>query len=217
MNVIFSDECLIWVVADSRRQRVIRPPGVPLKERYLQPTFKSTRVTLMIWPCFSGRGLGPILVLEQRRLGGLEYEEILYDGLLSFVDDLFALPQTLETICVEGEGSLLFMYDNAPCHNGDGIKVLLDEHHIPIMKWPAQSPDLNLIECLGPELKHNFRTRFHSLRLYPSRSYDSVEKYKHLLQEVWKEIGQEFITTLIESMPRCCDDVIAAKGGHTKR
>lgn len=216
-KVIFSDECLIRVGVDTRRQRVIRPPGAALDERYLQPTFKSGRVTIMIWGCFCYGHLGPLVTLEQGGIDADKYEEILNDGLFSLVDDLLALPDDPNMIRVANEDTLLFMHDNAPCHKTESVKRLLTDNHIPVMKWPPQSPDLNPIENLWPELKHNFYLMFRALKLHPQRSQDAVAKYMELLQEAWQEIGMDFISTLVKSMPQRCKDVIAAKGGHTKR
>ena len=42
----------------------------------------------MIWACFAGEKLGPILTFEQQGIGSNVYQEVLYDGLLSMVDDL---------------------------------------------------------------------------------------------------------------------------------
>lgn len=43
-----------------------------------------------------------------------------------------------------GEGFLL-MQDNAPCHNARVTKNFLNGANIPVMDWPALSPDLNPI------------------------------------------------------------------------
>jgi transposase len=215
-KVIFSDECLLRVGVDPHRQRVIRPNGTALQERYLMPTLKSGRVTIMIWACFSGEQNGPILVLEQGGIGSDEYEEILYDGLLSMVDDVLALPEDLDTITVADENTFLFMHDNAPCHKTPAVTNLLQENNIPVMKWPAQSPDLNPIENLWRDLKHRFYLKFRTLFSNPSSSQDAFERYSELIQECWNEQNQELVQSLIESMPKRCQAVIDAKGGHTK-
>ena len=51
--------------------------------------------------------------------GGIEadeYEDILYNGLFSLIDDLLEPPEEPETIQVANENTLVFMQDNAPCH-----------------------------------------------------------------------------------------------------
>ena len=60
------------------------------------------------------------------------------------------------------------------------------------MDWPSRSPDLNPIEHI----------------------WDIMSRSDALVQ-VWEEIPQETIRHLIRSMPRCCREVIQARGGHT--
>ena len=215
MRVIFSDECLIRIGVDPQRRRVLRPNGTALQERYLTPTFKSGRVTIMIWACFSGDRMGPLLTLEQGGIGSEEYMEILYEGLLSMVDDILEPPADPETIVVTDQNTFLFMHDNAPCHKTQEVTDLLAENNIPVMKWPAQSPDLNPIENLWRELKSLFHQKFRDLRASPSASKASFETYSELIQECWNEVGAGFIQALMESMPKRCAAVIAAKGGHS--
>lgn len=147
-KVIWSDECLMRIGVDPQRRRILRPNGTALEERYLTPTFKSGCVTIKIWACFSGNKRGPLLTLEQGGIGSEEYLEILYDGLLSMIDDILEPPKDTDTIQVADENTFFFMHDNAPCHKTIEVTELLKENNIPVMKWPTQSPDLNPIENL---------------------------------------------------------------------
>src|SRR5579859_1797431 len=87
-RVIWSDESSIWIGVNPRRQWVIRPPEERLNRKYVKKTFKSVQVKVMVWACFTGERLGPLIVCDAGGIGADEYEDILYDGLFSLVDDL---------------------------------------------------------------------------------------------------------------------------------
>jgi transposase len=215
-RVIWSDESSLWVGVNPCRQWVIRPPGERLNRKYVKKTFKSAQVKVMVWASFTGERLGPLLVCEEGGIGADEYEEILYDGLFSLIDDLLEPPEEPGTIQVADDNTLIFMQDNAPCHNATDILEFLAENNVPVMQWPPQSPDLNPIENLWTELKARFHQQFLELFNYPSKSLEARYRYGEVLQEVWYSQGMELITRLIESMPRRCQAVIEAQGGWTK-
>jgi hypothetical protein len=170
----------------------------------------------MVWACFTGERLGPLVVCDEGGIGADEYEDILYDGLFSLVDDLLQLPENPDTIQVADENTFLFMHDNAPCHKAAHILEFLKENHVPVMKWPPQSPDLNPIENLWTGLKERFHKRFLELFSHPSKSLEARYRYGEVLQEVWYSQGIGLVEALIESMPTRVQAVIDAKGGWTK-
>jgi Transposase/DDE superfamily endonuclease len=215
-RVIWSDESSLWVGVNPRRQWVIRPVGQRLNRKYVKKTFKSAQVKVMVWACFTGERLGPLIICDEGGIGSEEYEDILYDGLFSLVDDLLEPPEDPGTIQIADESTFLFMQDNAPCHKATCILEFLDENHVPLMPWPPQSPDLNPLENLWTEFKARFHTRFLELFNHPSKSLEARYRYSEVLQDVWYTQGMELITVLLESMPRRCQAVIEAKGGWTK-
>ena len=83
----------------------------------------------MVWACFTGERIGPLIVCEEGGIGAEEYEDILYDGLFSLIDDMLELEDP-ETIQVADEHTLLFMQDNAPCHKAKCILEFLEENHM---------------------------------------------------------------------------------------
>jgi len=173
-KVICSDESLMRIGHDSRRRRVIRPAGKGLQDRYLLPSFKSNQVTIMVWACFRGERIGPILTLNKGGIGAVEYMDILSEGLMPMIDDLLEQPTDQDTIRVADENILIFMQDNAPCHRDHRVSKFLQERGIPIMHWTPQSPDLNPLENVWPDLKHRFHKRFVELGRCPSMSSDAI-------------------------------------------
>jgi transposase len=215
-RVIWSDESSIWIGVNPRRQWVIRSSRERLNRRYVKKSFKGERVKVMVWGCFTGERLGPLIVCDDGGIGADEYEDILYDGLFSLIDDLLEIPEDEEEVQVADQNTFLFMQDNAPCHKATEILEFLAENHVPVMAWPPQSPDLNPIENLWTEFKARFHKRFLELFNHPSKSSEARYRYAEVLQEVWYSQGMELVEALIQSMPRRCTAVIEATGGWTK-
>jgi hypothetical protein len=88
----------------------------------------------MIWVCFTGNRVGPLIVCDDSGISSDEYEDILYDGLFSLIDDILELPEDPETIQVINENTYVFMQDNAPCHKLIEVHEFLAEHQVPVMK-----------------------------------------------------------------------------------
>lgn len=53
-----------------------------------------------------------------------------------------------------------FMHDNAPAHSARTTIAALNSMGIPLLKWPARSPDLNPIENVWAEMKNYVEARF---------------------------------------------------------
>jgi Transposase/DDE superfamily endonuclease len=215
-KVIWSDESSVWIGVNPRRQWVIRPRGERFNPKYVKKTFKSAQVKVMVWGCFTGTRLGPLIVCDEEGIGANEYEDIIYDGLFSLVDDLVQPSENPDIVQVADENGFIFMQDNAPCHRATEVLDFLAENNIPVMEWPPQSPDLNPIENLWAEFKAAFHKRFMEMFNHPSKSLEARYRYGELLQEVWYSQGQALIDALIESMPKRVQAVIEARGGWTK-
>ena len=197
-KVIWSDESSIWIVVSPRRQWAIRPPGERLNRKYVKKTFKSAQVKVMVWACFTGERLGPMIICDDGGVGANEYEDILYDGLVSLFNDLLEPPEDDDTIRVADENTFLFMQDNASCYKAHEVLKFLAENHVSIMEWPPQSPDLNSIENLWTDFKTRFHKWFTELFIHASKSLETRYRYGEVLQEAWYSQGMEMVERLIE-------------------
>ena len=195
---------------------MIYPEGERLNPKYVKKSFKFQRVKVMVWGCFTGSKLGPLIICDDGGIGAAEYEDILYDGLFSSIDDILELPEDSETIEVADENTLLFQQDNATCHKAKEVLDFLKQHHIPIMQWPAQSPNLNSIENLWTPFKAAFHEQFIQLFNHLSKSLEARYRYGEVLQEVWYNLGMDLVNALIKSMPARVQAVVKANGGWMK-
>ena len=105
---------------------------------------------------------------------------------------------------------LQFMQDNAPGHAVKKTREEFAERGIPVILWPAFSPDLNLIKTVWNKMKDWIGIH------YPGKfaSYDNLRKQ---VNEAWEAVvTPELLKGLVETMRQRCQDVIDANGGPTK-
>ena len=61
--------------------------------------------------------------------------------------------QTLESYLLplidhEVDAGWIYMHDGSSIHRTHRVKHFLEEKEVPVMDWPAKSPDLNVVESL---------------------------------------------------------------------
>jgi len=101
-----------------------------------------------------------------------------------------------------------FMYDNTPIHKAGTIKTWFQSNKISVLDWCPYSPDLNPIENIWGTLTRKVYSE--------GKQFNSVMQLKVEIQKEWGEISNEYLSTLIDLMPRRIGDVIFAHGGLTK-
>jgi len=183
-GVIFSDESHITLHCDSRKY-VRRPENSKYEHRYASPVVKYGGKSIMIWGAIKYDG-SRLLVRCPDRLNSQGYQDILQCNLLPFYETEDILQQ-----------------DNAPCHKSKSTMAFMDNNKICLLSdWPAQSPDINIIENLWGILKRNVS----QCRL--NTTNDLWEE----CQRQWFAIPTEAIQGLYRSIPRRLHAVIRNKG-----
>ena len=192
-KVIFSYECQI-VLGTNNRVYIWRKDD----EKYnphLVCSRSERKISLMIWGCICYDGVGSLTAVEGN-INSAKYIDILDKNLWPVVVWYF-----------EGN-EYLFMDDNAPVHRAHTVENYKDQNEVTSMEWPAQSPDLNIIENIWLYMKRELQ----------KSAVDIATKNDVLreIQSVWRNIELDYIRNLYQSIPDRLDNVMKMKGHLTK-
>jgi len=162
----------------------------------------------MIWECFTGNKLGPIVFLNGIVNSDL-YIDILQNNLLPYLDMLTN----------EGISDTIFQQDNASCHiskkTRDWFDKVTTEYGFSVMDWPPNSPDMNLIENLWAHIKIELYKRYPDTATLRGPPHIIRANLRERLLEVWWEIGEDVLNRLVDSMVDRIQALIDAKGWYT--
>jgi len=103
----------------------------------------------------------------------------------------------------------VFQGDNAPVHGARLVKEYMEETDLYGMEWPAQSPDLNIIENVWHKIKHGV-LKNHVQNVTSRKLFETVN------HNIWTEIPIDYIQDLYKSIPKRPKQVLKAKGCITK-
>ncbi len=99
-------------------------------------------------------------------------------------------PRCLRSSCRDAD--FIFQQDLAPAHSAKATSTWFKDHGIPVLNWPANSPDLNPIENLWGIVKRKMRYA----------RPNNAEELKATIRATWALITTEQCHRLIDSMPR---------------
>jgi transposase len=203
--IIWSDECTVERGAGKRQEWVFRTRLQRYDRDKIQAYHKGKDISIMVWAAFWGSGRSEILRVpfdpESQRGGASSHS---YLGMLK------------EIIPTIWEPGLIFMQDNASIHTAKIVRDWLDELGIPVMEWPAYSPDLNPIEHCWAWIKDWIHKTHPELEILPKRDNSANNALFEAIVEAWEAMRDEILDNLINSMSRRCAAVIEAEGWYTK-
>ena len=191
-RVIFSDETQVQQSINDRGSKVWRKRGTAFSSQNTNSSDKHP-ASVMMWGCMSFGGVGQ-LVEVAGKIDSLKYCDTINDNLMLSAHSL-------------GLGNdYYFQQDNAPVHTSRYTRAFFALQGIQLLEFPAQSADLNPIEHLWAWIKKRVKQieRIHRLSL------------RNAIEKAWKEVPLSLIQSLVDSMPRRLQAVIASNGYATK-
>lgn len=196
-KVMFSDESMVSRVGSfGRHYYYSDPEHKKYMPHQVQRTSQGGGGKMMIWGCITYNRPGDLSWIK----GGMNaemYLEVLQDYVVQSFE--WGGMNPVESI---------FQQDNSRVHMANIVKRWFSEQEFTVVKWPANSPDLNIIEHVWALLKHR-------LNQYEVEPKDLNELWERVQYE-WENLQPEFIQGLYESMPRRIKAVLRSKGGLTK-
>lgn len=192
-HVLFSDEAQIVLHPLDRRERVRRPKHRRFDNQFIREKPKFGGCSLMFWGCAQYKGVGDLIGILGT-VNAQSYIEILEEGIPSTVKKLNLL-------------SFLFQDDNASSHRAKDVEIYKSKNHIKSLReWPANSPDLNIME----DIWHLFKDRVRK------REPTTIGELQQFAFEEWPKIPVNEVQQKIRSLPRRLAALIKTKGKQTK-
>jgi len=192
-KILWSDESKFNLVSSDGPTKVWRRQGEAYKLSCMRGTVKFGGGNVMVWGCMAYNGIGRLEFIDDRMNAEL-YCEILDNNLFQSADQL-RMPS-----------DFIFQQDNDSKHTARLTAKWMDENDVRLLKWPAQSPDLNPIEHLWYLLDQELG----------DRRFKTKDELKAELTAAWRRLSFQKVRNLVDSMPRRLAAVRKAKGGPTK-
>lgn len=210
-NVIFTDEAAFEIGEDVRRSWVTRGVGEEFNEACVEPTFKSSRRSLMVWGAIAYNKKWPLFRLplnpsvsdgktrtKAETLNSQRYAEWVVRGPIKQYSDELSQELGRQAVVVE---------DGASPHKSKIAQMAREELGIQQLIHPPSSPDLNAIEPMW----YNCKCKVASFCPIAS----NLDMLWEQIEQAWNDIPQKFINDQIERMSDRVKAVKESKGKAT--
>ena len=197
--VVWTDECSLSTEGFGKVY-VTRRPEEKYDDSCCSPKFRDYS-SWTIHGSISALGKGDMVVIEKEwgSVTGEVHRERVLPWVYQFMDWVAQHPENPRR-------HVILMEDGAPQHTAKFTQQLHDLNGIDKMYWPANSPDLNPIENVWRLLKQRVAKRFPR----------SLAELRQCIEEEWAALELSDFARYIGNMKERCQDVVDAKGGHTK-
>jgi transposase len=188
-NVVFSDESRFCFSCDSHRIRVWRRRGERSNPAVTVERPTARQRGIMVWGAISYDSMSPLVRIQ---------------GTMRAQDYVQNVLQPVAIPYLQGVPNAIFQQDNARPHTARISQNALQG--VQMLPWPAYSPDLSPIEHVWDTIGRRLQT------LPLPRSEDDLWQ---MVDREWRNIPQDNIRTLIDSVPRRVCSCIALRGAPT--
>ena len=131
----FSDESRFNLAYFDARVRVWRTSEKKYIPGCLRMVNRNRIVSVMVWRFIGYHGVGNLIILDEN-MNADSYIRTLSENLLDSVENIFG----------DRNYPFVFQHDKAPVHTARRTIVWLEQQYISTIRWPVQSPELNIIQ-----------------------------------------------------------------------
>ena len=187
---VFTDECMMVLNPVKRRIRVLR--GLDNPSKFVEVSGYPTKV--MVWGCIGPNFKGPLLRIRGN-LNADGYQKLLHDSqIFEKLRDRYGTNE-----------SFVFQQDGARPHTAKTIKEFLSRCAVLLpqeVHWPANSPDLNVIENLWSIIKREV-------------NYSVIHDADTLFAEaarVWESVSLDVVNNMVDDFEPRLRACVAVQG-----